>query len=34
MRDPAKWRMLMIFAALAFIVVATFILDRWMHPQQ
>ena len=31
MRDPAKWRVWMIFAALAFFVVATFIVDRLMH---
>jgi len=31
MRDSAKWRLLMIVAALASIVIATFIVDRWMY---
>ena len=31
MRDPAKWRLLMIVAAIAVFVFGTFILERLMH---
>ena len=31
MRDPAKWRLLMIVAAIALFVFGTFILERLMH---
>jgi hypothetical protein len=31
MHDPAKWRLLMIVAAIALFVVGTFVLERLMH---
>jgi hypothetical protein len=31
MRDPAKGRLWMIIVALVFMVVLTFLADRWMH---